>query len=901
MDNGLPTNEIYQIIEDRNHYLWMATNNGIVKYDGRKFTVFNSSHGLPHNEVYHLTEQFNGRIYGECRFAQVFYIEKDSIITFNKNNIVAKYIQGFPRIYSIILDKKENLYLGTLSGRLFFDKKGNVIYKDSHNLNTNRSGNNLVFIEDKILSFLTQFDSSKMNFLTRHSLEGVEHIYKLKEKQETAEAPYTTKINSGTWAIIDGAYVRVLNNDHAIHNILTPTRAVSVKAIDSILWIGTVNGGVFGYKLYADSISLKDHFLDGNTVTSTLKDHEGGYWFTTRENGVFHISNFNILKIYENNEKQNLNYFFKDDQCELVGYDNGQINSLTNKVVLNGSGPYSNINKYKSTYHFFSNGVKYEYSPNSKKLKSIYSSDKLLAAANFLNLNDSISVIQALNSFFLFNNTNYTITETTKEKIYLSRINCNHQIDGSRVAFGTSQGVVVYDVLNYKRIANYDLPSAVVSVNSYKGNIYAACSNGSFYLLGKEIQRIRFNDDLDINVIFDAKINKDILYVATNIGVHKYRIQNGNKLINISTTILKGLRKIYIYNGRAYYLTSNIIFEDLENDTVKSFPIVSIKNVWVNGKILSDNNRAFEHNENNIDFVISGISYTNKLLKFRYKLIGVNNVYQYTPDFKINYSSLNPGDYKFIISATNNGIDYSTDISYSFSIEKPVWKKNWFILLMLLIIIMAITYSVYLIVKQIKKKSKLNETISRLKSQALISQLNPHLVFNILNSIQGIVSKGDIEKANIFISRFAKFMRQTLWANQNPHISLESELEITENYISLEKLRFPSEMSIEIVRNTYQKERLVPSLLLQPFIENAIKHGIMPSLSKDGKISIIVSESELYLEIKIVDNGKGFENEIMYGDGLKITEERLKLLNELNTIQFERKDGLTVVTVKIYS
>jgi LytS/YehU family sensor histidine kinase len=220
---------------------------------------------------------------------------------------------------------------------------------------------------------------------------------------------------------------------------------------------------------------------------------------------------------------------------------------------------------------------------------------------------------------------------------------------------------------------------------------------------------------------------------------------------------------------------------------------------------------------------------------------------------------------------------------------------------MLLIIILAITYTVYLIVKQIKKKSKLNETISRLKSQALINQLNPHLIFNILNSIQGIVSKGDIEKANIFISRFAKFMRQTLWANQNPLISLESELEITENYISLEKLRFPSEMTIEIVRNNYQKEKLVPSLLLQPFIENAIKHGIMPSLSNEGKISIIVSESELYLEIKIVDNGKGFGDEIMYGDGLKITEERLKLLNEMNTFQFERKGELTVVTIKIYS
>jgi signal transduction histidine kinase len=75
----------------------------------------------------------------------------------------------------------------------------------------------------------------------------------------------------------------------------------------------------------------------------------------------------------------------------------------------------------------------------------------------------------------------------------------------------------------------------------------------------------------------------------------------------------------------------------------------------------------------------------------------------------------------------------------------------------------------------------------------------------------------------------------------------------------------------------------------------------MPSLSNEGKISIIVSESELYLEIKIVDNGKGFGDEIMYGDGLKITEERLKLLNEMNTFQFERKGELTVVTIKIYS
>ncbi|MGE0568181.1 MAG: sensor histidine kinase, partial [Bacteroidia bacterium] len=463
-----------------------------------------------------------------------------------------------------------------------------------------------------------------------------------------------------------------------------------------------------------------------------------------------------------------------------------------------------------------------------------------------------------------------------------------------------NRGVGFYNHHSSKEFDILDLPSPVVSLLKQSNHVYVICTNGNIYhLLNSKVHLVKGIENL--NVINDGIIKDNKLFVAGNLGVHIYKLINPSTFHYISTLNLKGVRKIYNFNNQIYYLTNKAVYLDLQKKQEVLIPEINLENLLVNNHSFPINDsKLFQYNQNNIGFIVKAISYQTKYIKLKYRLLGLNEDYNYTSDIMINFSGLNPGTYTFAVSASNNGIDYSKEITYPFIILKPFWQRTWFILIVVTLIISISLLIVKFKIRQLKKESELNESISRLKSQALTSQLNPHLVFNILNSIQSIVAKGDIEKANIFISRFAKFMRQSLWASQNSNITISKELELTKNYISLELLRFPDSLEIQFQNNLTNENYLVPSLILQPFVENAIKHGVMPTLSKNGIVKIILSEDVANFYIQIVDNGKGYGEKIEMGDGLRISKERLKLLNNKNTIEFNRKDGLTIVTLKIF-
>jgi LytS/YehU family sensor histidine kinase len=158
--------------------------------------------------------------------------------------------------------------------------------------------------------------------------------------------------------------------------------------------------------------------------------------------------------------------------------------------------------------------------------------------------------------------------------------------------------------------------------------------------------------------------------------------------------------------------------------------------------------------------------------------------------------------------------------------------------------------------------------------------LNPHFIFNALNSIQGLINKNELTSANLYLTEFSSLLRESLKNNDKELIPLNIELKTLETYIKLEQLRFYFNYSFQIDPNINTNTIDVPALLLQPLIENAIKHGIS-SLDKNGFISISIHQKEKNLVIEISDNGKGFvSSNKTNGFGLKLTNERIQLLNQ---------------------
>lgn len=178
--------------------------------------------------------------------------------------------------------------------------------------------------------------------------------------------------------------------------------------------------------------------------------------------------------------------------------------------------------------------------------------------------------------------------------------------------------------------------------------------------------------------------------------------------------------------------------------------------------------------------------------------------------------------------------------------------------------------------EEVNKRTQLQHQISYLQSQ-----LQPHFIFNALNSIQGLINKRNIEEANIYISKFGALLHEVIGKNDKTMQPLATELKQVEYYLQLEQLRFKFQYSITIAGNVNTTEINIPTMLLQPFVENAIKHGIIEK-KEAGVVDIIINSSKNDLLIEIKDNGKGYDvAATKAGRGNTMVEERIQALNSL--------------------
>ena len=224
-----------------------------------------------------------------------------------------------------------------------------------------------------------------------------------------------------------------------------------------------------------------------------------------------------------------------------------------------------------------------------------------------------------------------------------------------------------------------------------------------------------------------------------------------------------------------------------------------------------------------------------------------------------------------------------------FSIEKPIYLKVWFLGLMFGIFLVLLVGISQFRIYRIKQKEKIKTQLAEIKMSSLRSQMNPHFLFNSLNSINHFILKNNSDKASYYLTKFSRLMRQVLRNSRQANISLKDELEVINLYIEMEQLRFDHtfKYQLNIDPEISPEELIIPPLLIQPYVENAIWHGIMP-LNSPGQLTIDIAMKDKLI-IRVIDNGIGREasqkskNEYSSKKsfGLKITDERLSLINLL--------------------
>ena len=287
-------------------------------------------------------------------------------------------------------------------------------------------------------------------------------------------------------------------------------------------------------------------------------------------------------------------------------------------------------------------------------------------------------------------------------------------------------------------------------------------------------------------------------------------------------------------------------------------------------------------------------------IQYSYRLKGLDSNWVITDHLNrsIVFSNLMAGDYHFQLRSKLPHTDWSSIVTYKIIITPPFWKTKWFMVLAGAFLIAFISIAYKLRVKKIRKeeseKSAYEKQLLELEAKALRAQMNPHFIFNCLNSIKSLIQEKQTEKGVTYLTTFSKLIR-TLFNNADKkEITLYDEIETCKLYLQLESMRFDTKFSyqVNVDENIDLKSVQVPALIIQPFIENAIWHGIMPK-NNGGTVLVNVSQNNGHIEIAIEDDGIGREasqqnksiNTAHQSKGVNLTQARLELDNLLQQRQ----------------
>jgi LytS/YehU family sensor histidine kinase len=274
-------------------------------------------------------------------------------------------------------------------------------------------------------------------------------------------------------------------------------------------------------------------------------------------------------------------------------------------------------------------------------------------------------------------------------------------------------------------------------------------------------------------------------------------------------------------------------------------------------------------------------------------MLGLDSMWRETNATFLDYPSLPSGGYTFQMQAINKFGVQSKMLSLPFRVEMPFWEAVWFRGLAFAIVVLLTWLLVSRRIRNIRKQQNEREELVRqraeMENKALQAQMNPHFIFNCLNSIQQFMFDQDMMQTNEYVSGFARLIRATLNHSSRSFISLEEEIEYLSDYLVLEKMRFKEKMNyyIELDPVIDQFNTVLPPMLIQPYVENAMRHGLRNKPGGDGFIRIMIRKEGSDLVIIVEDNGIGREKAMEYktkehieyqSKGISMTASRISIL-----------------------
>lgn len=911
--DGLINNYIFRIREDAQHNLWIGTNNGISKFNGVSFTSFSPENRSSQMMVQDIAFDASGRKW-----------------LATNQGVMLLDGTSFTRISDLVGDEQ------AMVNAIHIDASGRIWYG---------TGKGLYSITERNGRYKLTDHGQKSRYM-RNAITAI--------REDRDGKLWLGTYGDGMYCYDQRQFYRI---DHGQELYRQTVLDIYFDNRDNV-WIGTLNKGVARYHTVSKTFSwlTENEGLSNNHVRSIIQDKSGSYWFGTSGGGVCNY----FGKQFTNYDKSsglggNFIYsIFRDSRKQLwigtsqkglsvmtaSGFSNFNASNGFADVKVKAIGEDNAGNIYLGTD---GQGV-YRYDGESFALVPGLAQKYIRAIAKDRDGNLWIATAgHGLIKLVLDEGDPHTRAFYVSDGLLANRLTCLHIDQRGRIWYGTESngvGVVVNDVPQRRYIRTKEglrsssirsltedqsgmlwigtAGSGIASVPIYKSNSLTVSNydhrdgltSSNIYLLTVDSKN---------NIIAGSETGLDYIYLDPQRRISQLKhYSKGDGFTGIETcqnavyNDKDGTIWFGTINGLSRYNPANSVRNESEPVTnitdVKLFyesiaetPYKRFAGDWNQVSYL-----VLPYDQNHLSFDFFAINFSNPdAVKYRWKLVGFDK--QWSPesgDHSILYSNINPGKYVFMVKACNeDGVWNKNPVRVAFEIKAPFWMQWWFIALEILAIALIILVIFKWQANRIRAKAsetqkqlRMAKEIVELEQKTLRLQMNPHFIFNALNSIQSHIGTGNEKEARYYLAKFSRLMRQILDNSRNTVITLEEEVETLENYLLIEKFcngdRFDYEIHVDETLETDYIQ--LPPMLLQPFVENAIKHGLKhlnpAQAQKRGRITVAFREQGNLLECSVTDNGIGRQRSgelnrmsketYHQSTALAVTQERLDLLRE---------------------
>lgn len=947
--NGLSQNSCFAIAQDAEGFMWFGTQDGLNRYDGKQFKIFlpqnDAGKKLPSNYISSLFfDPYKKLLWvGTVRGACIYYTERDSLLRVSELFPFATLLEKIP-IKQIVSFRENEYWIITYNnGLLQMNTEAQSIHTFFGDEENRSLVSSIVLHQGKIIVAVSQHLFCIVLQNGHYEAQPVPIQHSFSEIRELFSYRNTLWVGTSTEGCF---YINTpLEAAQNIHPFLSTAGGIGCFATDSTgnLWIGTRGNGIMRLNARSQLIQTAVHNrYDDRTpgkdfVLSLFRDRQNMMWCGLSGGG---IAKYDPLKYqFGNLTNEPLNAATLPDNMIFDIYkdkDGKHYAGTQNKGLVTWDTATNHFYRYPAFAAFgTADNTIYDITEDDHQLwiaswGGLIRSDKKRQQFYLLD-DDSLLTAKKLYCVHKLKNADSLFITGENGPAFFSLkdhhwTSCSDKLLQQNAYIGRyiyeDQDNVVWICTTGGGLIKYDYPTGRFeiqeAVRQYSPNTRHLLRDGDLFWIAtdngivqydfkrkKVIRHVTINTANTSGVCYAIqKDRKGFLWVSTNTGLYKmdpgnyqvqhYDLDNGLGFLEYNTaSALTEDDGTLLFGG-----VGGIIKFDplaLRENTFSPDPLITAMQVngvaWpLNNSTHTMNEIVLHHQQNFITLQFAVNSFSNSANnQFAYRMLGLSDNWTNSGNNnEASYTSLPSGTYRFQLRSANSDGKWSQGITtLAFTILPPWWQSWWFRTGCLLAIAGIVLWVVRRRISNIRYEAALKQKITETEMMALRAQMNPHFIFNCINSIDALIQSNDKYYATVYLNKFAKLLRNILDSSKQNTVTLTRDLETLQLYIDLEQLRYENKFTVSIMTDEalLQDDYKVPPLIVQPYVENAILHGLKNRQDNDGNLTITITKQQEYIEYVIEDNGVG-RNFLKSGSprgaksyGMEMSQDRVRFFN----------------------